>query len=48
MRNLTHDVPVSFRTNSRLLAAAQAKANRQGMSLAEFLRATLRKEIGSC
>jgi|GEM_PF-1512029 len=45
MRSYVHDVPVHFRANARLLAAAQAKAQREGMSLSELLRSALRREV---
>jgi predicted HicB family RNase H-like nuclease len=45
MRSPVHDVPVAFRANSRLLAAAQDKARREGMSLSEFMRSALRREV---
>jgi len=45
MRNKVQDVPIQFRANGRLLAAARAKAERQGMSLSEMIRSILRSAV---
>lgn len=45
MSGLVHDVPVRFRVNNALLARAQAKASAEGMSLSEFMRYALRREL---
>jgi hypothetical protein len=45
MRSAVHNVPVQFRANMRLLTAARAKADREGMSLSELMRSALRREI---
>jgi Fe-S cluster assembly ATPase SufC len=45
MRSPVHDAPVHFRANAGLIAAAQAKAEREGMSLSELMRAALRREV---
>jgi predicted HicB family RNase H-like nuclease len=42
------NTPVRFRANDRLLAAALAKAEREGMSLSELMRAALRREVSAC
>jgi hypothetical protein len=46
MRVRVHDTPIQFRANERLLAAARARAERDGMSLSELIRAALRKAAG--
>jgi len=45
MRAAVHDVPVSFRASAAIIAAAETKARRQGMSLSEFMRAAIRREV---
>jgi len=45
MRVQVHHVPVRFRVNEAVLAKAQAKAEREGMSLSELLRHALRVEL---
>ena len=45
MRSNVHNAPVQFRANVRLLSAARAKADREGMSLSELMRSALRREI---
>lgn len=45
MRECVHDEAVRFRVNSNLLADAEAKARQQGMSLSEFLRHAVRREV---
>lgn len=46
MRQSTHDMPVGFRINRALLARAEEKARRRGMSLSELLRHAVREEVG--
>ena len=45
MRSQVHDSTVQFRANQSLLAEAEAKARREGMSLSELLRHALRREL---
>jgi len=45
MRSSVQNVPVQFRANVRLMTAARAKADREGMSLSELMRSALRREI---
>lgn len=45
MRVHTHDAVVRFRANARLVATAESRAREQGMSLSEFLRHALRREL---
>lgn len=45
MRANIHDAAVRFRVNETLLSAAESKARREGMSLSEFLRQALRREL---
>ncbi|MEJ7926377.1 ribbon-helix-helix protein, CopG family [Sphingobium sp. AN641] len=40
-----HNSAVRFRVNDALLAAATAKARREGMSLSELLRHAVRNEL---
>lgn len=40
-----HDTTVRFRVNAALVAAAEAKARREGMNLSEFLRHAVRREV---
>lgn len=44
-RRLTHDANVYFRAPSHVIAAAEAKARREGMNLSELLRQALRREV---
>ena len=45
MRAQVHHVPVRFRVNEAVLAKAQAMADREGMSLSELLRQSLRNQL---
>lgn len=45
MRSNVHDTTARFRVNERLLAAAEEKARREGMSLSELMRHALRREV---
>jgi antitoxin component of RelBE/YafQ-DinJ toxin-antitoxin module len=45
MRKPVHNVAAQFRVNAHLLAEAEAKAERQGMSVSELLRHALRREL---
>lgn len=45
MRFPVHDSTVRFRVNQTLLAAAAAKAEREGMSLSELMRAAVRRAV---
>lgn len=45
MRSPVHNVPVQFRANERLVAAARSRAQHEGMSLSEFLRSALRRAM---
>jgi len=45
MRTNVHDTSTRFRVNSDLLAAAEAKARQEGMSLSEFLRHAVRQKV---
>ncbi|GFZ89571.1 MULTISPECIES: ribbon-helix-helix protein, CopG family [Sphingobium] len=45
MRDQVHTSLTAFRINPALLAAASAKAKRQGVSLSELLRHAVRKEV---
>jgi hypothetical protein len=45
MRASVHDSVAKFRVNEGLLAAAEAKARREGMSLSELMRHALRREV---
>tara|TARA_Y100000815_G_C13210695_1_gene450431 strand:- start:780 stop:929 length:150 start_codon:yes stop_codon:yes gene_type:complete len=45
MRSHFHDTPVRFRVNHTLVAAAEAKARNEGMSLSELLRQAVRREV---
>lgn len=47
MRAQVHHVPVRFRVNEAVLAKAQERAEREGMSLSELLRQSLRNELKS-
>lgn len=41
----THNALARFRVNDALLAQAQAKATREGMTLPELFRHALRREV---
>ncbi len=45
MRAQVHTTRTAFRINSALLAEAESKARREGMSLSELMRHALRKEV---
>lgn len=45
MRREIHNSTVRFRVNCALLAAAQEKALREGMTVSELLRHAIRKEV---
>jgi predicted HicB family RNase H-like nuclease len=45
MRGCVHDSTAKFRVNGGLLADAEQKARAQGMSLSEFMRHALRREV---
>ena len=45
MREQVHTSLTAFRINPALLAAASAKAKREGVSLSELLRHAVRKEV---
>lgn len=45
MRGNVHNSIVRFRVNEALIAAAIAKAHREGMSLSELLRHAVRNEV---
>lgn len=45
MRGQIHNAAVRFRVSDTLLAAASAKARREGMSLSELLRHAVRREL---
>jgi hypothetical protein len=45
MRQQVHNSHIRFRVSEGLLAAAEAKARREGMSLSELLRHAVRKEV---
>jgi len=45
MRRLVHDAEVYFRVNQRVLEDAERKARDSGMSLSEFVRHAIRKEL---
>lgn len=47
MREQIHNSTARFRVNGALLAAAEAKARREGMSLSELLRHAVRQEVRS-
>lgn len=44
-RRTTHSETLAFRINGTLVAAAETKAARMGMSLSEFLRDAVRREV---
>ena len=45
MREQVHTSLTAFRINPALLAAASAKAKREGVTLSELLRHVVRKEV---
>jgi hypothetical protein len=45
MRRQTHDATVYFRAPSHIVAAAEERARREGMSLSELIRHALRREL---
>ena len=45
MRVSVHDCTLRFRANEALVAAAEQKARREGMSLSELIRHALRREL---
>ena len=45
MRRQNHTQNYTFRVPPHILAAAEAKAERTGMSLAELVRQALRREL---
>jgi antitoxin component of RelBE/YafQ-DinJ toxin-antitoxin module len=45
MRPGVFDAVVRFRVNERLIAQAEAKARRQGMTRSELIRQALRREV---
>ncbi len=45
MRGNVHNSIVRFRVNEALVAAAEAKARREGMSLSELLRHVVRDAV---
>jgi len=45
MRAPVHDSVVRFRAPASIIALAEAKARREGMSLSELLRNALRREL---
>ena len=42
---LVHNSTIRFRVNKALVAAAEAKARREGMSLSELLRHAVRNAV---
>jgi len=44
-RGTIHDAAIRFRVAEKLLASAEEKARREGMSLSELLRHALRREL---
>ena len=45
MRGRVHTKPVNFRISPDVIAAAQVAAQREGMSLSEYLRAAIRNQL---
>ena len=45
MRGQVHDARVYFRINSAILGTAEKQARELGMSLAEFLRHAVRRQL---
>lgn len=46
MRPQVQGSPLRFRVNPALLARVQQRANSEGVSLSEFVRTALRRELG--
>lgn len=45
MRVEIHDTTARFRVNNALIASATDKAHKDGMTLSEFIRAAIRREL---
>jgi antitoxin component of RelBE/YafQ-DinJ toxin-antitoxin module len=45
MKPGVHDSLIRFRVNEELVAAAEAKARREGMTLSELVRQAVRREV---
>jgi antitoxin component of RelBE/YafQ-DinJ toxin-antitoxin module len=45
MRQEVHNTLARFRVNDALLATASDRARRDGMTLSEFIRAAIRREV---
>jgi len=45
LRQAVHNSEARFRVNDGLLFAAEERARREGMSLSEFMRHALRREL---
>lgn len=45
MRTEVHNTLARFRVNDALIASAAAKARSDGMTLSEFIRAAIRREV---
>ncbi|MDR6790792.1 antitoxin component of RelBE/YafQ-DinJ toxin-antitoxin module [Sphingomonas sp. BE138] len=45
MRAEVHNTLARFRVNDALIASAADKARRDGMTLSEFIRAAIRREV---
>ncbi len=45
MRRSIHDTKLMLRANEALLAQARAKAEQEGMTLSEFIRHAVRREV---
>jgi hypothetical protein len=41
-----HDTVVKFRANAALVASVNHRARRNGMTMAEYLRAVVRRDVG--
>lgn len=46
-RRAVHDAYVRFRVSTSLLSRAENAALREGVSVSEFVRTALRREVGS-
>jgi metal-responsive CopG/Arc/MetJ family transcriptional regulator len=46
MRSVVQDTVAKFRVNGGLMARADAKAQREGMTRSELFRQALRREVG--
>jgi len=44
-RVTVHDRAITFRANAAMVASATDRARREGMTLAEFLRSAVRREL---